>query len=140
MAFTGNYYQLYLLDINTLNKISTSISYSNITQMIWSPVTNNIYFVDQDGVFGYLDLTINICTIVNLYSLTPPGLLRMSVSPSYKFMAISSKNNQWILIYDIINHDYWDYRDVGENNAIAHEWLNDYFVHFSSNYWISLFL
>jgi hypothetical protein len=123
MAFTGNNYQLYLLDINTLNKISTSSVFSNITQMIWSSFNNNIYFVDQDGMFGYLDLTINICTSVNLYSITP-GLLRMSVSPNYKYMAISSKNNQFILIYNIIDNNYWDSKDVGENNAIAHEWIS----------------
>ena len=118
MAFTGINYQFYELDINTLNKISTSVITTNITQMIWSP-NNNIYYVDQNGIFGYLSVSIGIWSANNLQAIAP-GFLKMSASINYSFMAISSALVQQLIIYDILNHDLWDSQNMVEANSLAH--------------------
>lgn len=93
--------------------------------MIWSPFNNNIYFVDQGGNFGYLSLPIgsNSWNTNFLYSFSP-AFLKMSVSPNYKYMAISSVNAQSVIIYDITTNSYWHNPSVAIN-IIAHEWLNN---------------
>jgi hypothetical protein len=87
--------------------------------MIWSPINNNIYYVDQNGIFGFLSLSIGIWSTTNLYAIAP-GFLKMSVSPNYNFMAISSALVQQFTIYDIINHNLWDILNMIEVNALAH--------------------
>lgn len=88
MVFTGINYQLYRLNINNLSKISSWSFVNNISQMIWSPINNNLYVILRNGTFGYLDY-------YNNWALNPrftfsPGVLRMSVSGEYSFIAVSS--------------------------------------------------
>jgi hypothetical protein len=102
MAFTGINYQLYLININTLGLISSSSSSYNLSQMIWSSVNNNIYVVTKNGIFGYLNST-NNWMLNNIYVFSP-AILRMSVSPNFNYMAVSSVILQAVYVFNIITN------------------------------------
>jgi hypothetical protein len=90
--------------------------------MIWSPINNNIYFVDLNGKFGYLGLPPGSTTwSTNFLYVFSPCSLRMSVSSNFTYMAISSSTTESILIYNIITNAYWANPMIPGLNTVAHE-------------------